>query len=103
MSWDNHRWVRYRSSLSALADLLQQLGGAWTAAPADGDRTYEQLARRGDEGPSSYRFARAAQRDLSLDLTDRLVEAAEALTASAERLDEQAPRPLPGARIVPRD
>ncbi len=103
MSWDNHRWVRYRSSTTALAELLQQVAAGWSAAPLPGERAYDELCERGSAGPAAYRFARKAQHDLARDLTARLVDAGEALAASPEHLEEQSPHPLPRARIVPRD
>ncbi len=104
LSWDNHRWVRFRASAAALSDFLERFAQVWKESPSADERTYEELARReAADGPAGYRFARAAQRDLALGLADRLVGAGDELAGSAERLDEQAPRPQPEARIVPRD
>jgi len=104
MSWDSHRWVRYRASAAALGTLLEEMAQAWTQPPAPGERSYEELLRRGDDvGPDAYRLEREAQRQLALELSTRLVAAGEALAASAERLEDGAPRPLAAARIVPRE
>lgn len=103
-SWDNHRWIRYRSSVAALGELLKEAAGAWSDRPPGGERTYQELAVRGNAvGPNAYRFGRAAQRELALEMTDRLIAAGMALAASSEDLDEQAPRPLVRARIAPRN
>ncbi len=104
MSWDSHRWVRYRASAAALGTLLEEMAQAWTQPPVAGERTYEELLRRGDDvGPDAYRLEREAQRQLALELSTRLVAAGEALAASAERLEDGAPRPPAAARIVPRE
>ena len=77
LSWDNHRWVRYRSTLTALAEQLEALAQAWRAEP-DGGRSYRELVDRGgDVGPSGYRFASDAQRALALGLTELLAKAGE--------------------------
>jgi hypothetical protein len=104
MSWDNHRWVRYRAAMATLADFLTDLAAAWREAPPPDERTYQQLVDRGsDTGPNSYRFRRNAQRDLANDTHGRLVDAGSALMASTERLDDGAPRPLARVRIAPRE
>ena len=77
LSWDNHRWVRYRSALAALAELLEQLAAAWREDP-EGERSYRELVERGDDvGPNGYRFTSEAQRQLALTLTELLAEAGE--------------------------
>jgi len=104
MSWDNHRWVRYRASMAALAELLRSFAGAWRAEPTPGERTYEQLASRTtDTGPNAYRFASASQRDLHFRIHGALVDAGADLAGSSETLEAGSPRPRARARIVPPD
>ena len=103
LSWDNHRWVRYRSTLTALTEQLEALGRAWRAE-ADGERSYRELVDRGDDvGPSGYRFASDAQRALALALTGLLTEAGERSEEAETGVDRGSPRPEPVARIVPGD
>ncbi len=103
LSWDNHRWVRYRTALTALAEQLEGFSQVWGASEA-GTRTYEQLATRADdEGPNAARFVSAAQRETALDLSRRLADAGRVVRDAVAELDEQSPRPAPVARIVPRD
>ncbi len=103
LSWDNHRWVRYRSTLTALTEQLEALGRAWRAE-ADGERSYRELVDRGDDvGPSGYRFASDAQRALALALTGLLAEAGERSEEAETGVDRGSPRPEPVARIVPGD
>ena len=105
LSWDSHRWTRYRSSIAAVSALLGALKNGYQEPPelAD-DRTYAELvARRSGEHPTAYEFERQAQRQLATDFTKDLVTAAEAAErARPEVLSEGAPRPEPEARIVPR-
>jgi predicted acylesterase/phospholipase RssA len=105
LSWDSHRWTRYRSSLAAIAALVEQFKTAYEAAPeVDGDRTYaELLARASGELPRAYEFERNAQRALAADFTDTVIASADVTEAARpEDLAEGAPQPQPVARIVPR-
>ena len=79
MSWDNHRWVRYRAAVTSLAEFMEAFASAWGAAPAAGQRTYGQLATRTSQGPDAYPFTGAEQQQAALTLTDSLVQAAHAL------------------------
>ena len=101
LSWDNHRWVRYRSALAALAELLEQLAAAWREDP-EGERSYHELVERAeDAGPNGYRFTSEAQRQLALALTELLAEAGELAERGPGSVARGAPRPEPVARIVP--
>jgi len=103
LSWDNHRWVRYRSALAALSELLEVFGASWSTAPT-GERTYRELLERAeDEGPAGYRFTSAAQRELALALTELLADAGDRAAAGPASVTRGAPRPEPVARIVPGD
>jgi hypothetical protein len=103
LSWDNHRWVRYRSALAAIAAQLEQLAQAWRADTA-GERSYPQLVDRPEDvGPAGYRLVSAEQRALALALTELLVEAGDRADAGPGDVAQGAPRPQPVARIVPSD
>ena len=103
LSWDNHRWVRYRSTLTALAAQLEELGRAWRTPPDEG-RSYAELVDRPDDvGPAGYRFTSDGQRALALALTHLLAEVGERSEESETPVDRGSPRPEPVARIVPGD
>lgn len=103
LSWDNHRWVRYRSAVAALVEQLERFGRAWRASP-EGERTYRDLVDRGrDVGPAGYRFTSDGQRALALALTELLAEVGERSEEGETGVDRGAPRPEPVARIVPGD
>lgn len=103
LSWDSHRWTRYRSALAALSRLLESFAAVYTAADEGGNRSYAQLsARGGNEQPSAYRWKRGAQRDLGDKVTAAAVAAAGVVSGNTETVNEGAPRPEPEARIVPR-
>jgi len=101
LSWDNHRWVRYRSALASVAEQLERFGMAWRATP-DGERSYPELVdRSSDVGPDGYRFESDGQRALALTLSKLLAETGDRSATSDTPVDEGSPRPLPVARIVP--
>jgi hypothetical protein len=103
LSWDNHRWVRYRSTLAALAEQLEHFGWAWRSTP-ENERSYRQLVDRGNEvGPAGYRFASDIQRALAVSLSELLAEAGKRSEDAETPIDHGSPRPEPVARVVPGD
>jgi hypothetical protein len=104
LSWDDHRWVRYRSFLGALATMLRQFARGYGYSDAT-QPSYRALLRRGSKAyPNSYRVTRA-QRELAERLSDELAAMALGMPADApeELLERDAPRPLPAMRLVPQD
>jgi predicted acylesterase/phospholipase RssA len=56
MTWDNQRWIRYRSTMAQLETFLKTLSFALNN-PQPGDRTYYDLLTRGPKDPpSAYRL-----------------------------------------------
>ena len=104
LSWDSHRWTRYRSSLTALSDFVARFRRGYTAPPeTDGDPSYAQLSGRdAATPPAAYRWASAGQRQAGEGLTAALVEAAGALDGEPEVLHRRTPKPEPEARVVPK-
>jgi len=103
LSWANHRWVRYRSTMAVLEEMLERLRRGYAHPPDAGELRYADLILRDRETPpDSYRWRRADQRDVARLTTQRVMELAQDLQASAESLAEGAPEPQPEARIVPR-
>jgi hypothetical protein len=105
LSWDSHRWTRYRSAIAAIAALVGQVKHGYATPPATtGERTYAQLlARPGGEEPRAYPFGRGSQRQLAADFTNAIVDAATVTDATlTDDLADGAPQPQPDARIVPR-
>lgn len=104
LSWDSHRWTRYRSSMAAITTLLQQVKRGYETRPEVAtDRTYAQLlARPSGEQPHAYKFT-DAQRQLGTAFTDAVIATAEVTEdALPTDLTAGAPRPQSEARIVPR-
>jgi hypothetical protein len=103
LSWDNHRWVRYRSAIAAIAAQLEQFERAWQTH-GDDERSYAELVDRPDDvGPAGYRLTSAEQRALLLALTELLAAAGARSEAGPGDVALGSPRPEPVARIVPSD
>lgn len=103
VSWDLHRWIRYRSTLAATVELLETIDVGVRDVPATGERTYAQLlADAGSAPPKSYKPTEG-QRRLAREVTDRIAELVAHVEASGVSLENDAPRPAPAARIVPQD
>jgi predicted acylesterase/phospholipase RssA len=74
LTWDNHRWIRYRSFMAALEILARRFRTAWH----DKDkpwRSYDQLlGRNHGENPNCYQLERPEQHDFAVSATDEFVK-----------------------------
>ena len=96
-TWDNHRWVRFRSTMAVLGDFLAEFAESF-ANPEPGDHSFVQLIQRtpGDE-PRSYRLT-ADQRVNAETFAERLAQ----LGADMDSvMEEGQPKPEPLLRIRP--
>jgi hypothetical protein len=101
-SWDNHRWIRYRTLMASLERMLEGL--ARGSVPLPPDRTYEALAARtAAEAPASYRWKREAQRVFARERTAELLALARDWVAEDRTgsLVEGAPNPRGDLRQMP--
>ena len=76
LTWDNHRWVRYRSMMAAIEDLARRFQSRFEGSAKKGQpRTYAQLLKRGPSSkPQSYPFGDQAQREFAAKVTDAFVD-----------------------------
>lgn len=106
-SWDNHRWVRYRSMMDLLEEMLKQIELAINN-PAPGDRSYQELiTREFTDAPASYKWRNRSQRTFADKATGELM----ALIAKWQSLRTRdrtstftthTPKPQPELRVKPR-
>lgn len=108
LNWENHRWVRYRSTMYALEELLKHLCDSYRAE-TPGVRTYADLiARELRAPPLGYPWRNEEQRKFALSTTEALVKLVESWTEDAQTFDKVDPRdpgapaPAPELRIMPR-
>jgi hypothetical protein len=105
LNWDNHRWVRLRSMMASLEEMLSKLGPRLTPdfePPQPGDVNYAALLERTNEELPSYAWESRAQRDEALRAVKHLVKLAAAWEESEVNLADGAPRPMPELRARPR-
>ena len=106
LSWDNHRWVRYRSMMGLLEEMLREIQSTMNN-PMSGDRSYEELILREiGTAPKSYKWENNSQRTFAEKGTGELM----ALIAKWEELRAKdpsstfttdTPRPQPELRVKP--
>jgi Patatin-like phospholipase len=97
MNWKNHCWVRFRTQVALIEEMLSKIDSAWTSA---------QDIKYGDWldpkiGPPSYDWG-TDQRQVAIDLTDRLIKLADMWVQAQSNLTDGSPRPRPEHRSRPR-
>jgi hypothetical protein len=96
-TWDNQRWVRFRSTMALIGDFLSSFGVS-VSNPEPGDRSYIQLIqRKPGEDPRSYPLT-TDQLDDTEWFTDRLAELG---TDMDGVMKDGQPKPEPLLRIRP--
>lgn len=106
VSWENHRWVRYRSTMSILEGMFRRLHTAYTRdQPVDG-LDYRDVSQLQDGQLPSYKWTSSHQRALSVELTGQLSALAQRWDDAVQQqphtsLIEDAPSPVPEFRITP--
>lgn len=102
MNWPNHRWLRLRSMLASLVEMVEAVD--YTCAnPQAGDEGYEDWIRniQVDRAPS-YQWSSDKQRDLAIETIVRLRELAASWSNKKIDAATGAPRPRPELRPRPR-
>jgi predicted acylesterase/phospholipase RssA len=105
LNWDNHRWVRFRSMMASLEEMIEKLGPRLAPEfepPQPGDENYRALVERDGESLPSYVWKSPAQREEALRVVNQLVRLAAEWAGSPETLSNGAPRPMPELRARPR-
>jgi hypothetical protein len=108
LSWDNHRWVRYRSSLASIEAGLASWERSFATPEGDagtiGSRSYSSLVRRqDDEAPRSYKLETSLRRASALAYSEVLEELAakHEEAGSGASFSATAPNPVARLRMVP--
>lgn len=107
LSWDNHRWVRYRSTMALIEQLLDAMSLA-VENPMAGDRSYIELIRRKRaDFPKSYQWHDLDQKAFADEATGELLELARKWRDrrsknAAASFAGTPPKPQPELRVRPR-
>jgi predicted acylesterase/phospholipase RssA len=93
LGWETHRWTRYRSTMSLVVTLLDELRSAWTEESKD---PFPEVVTRPHD---NYQWSQPAHFETARQATDELL----AVAAKYKRLFQNgAPKPTPDLRIVPK-
>jgi hypothetical protein len=109
LTWDNHRWVRYRSFMAALEELTRRFRATWLKSEEETRwRSYRGLAvRERGSPPTSYPFGNVEQRAFALDATKAMVNFVEGwggdhtFDRRESSKEGRSPRPKPVLRAMP--
>jgi predicted acylesterase/phospholipase RssA len=107
LTWDNHRWVRYRAIMAAFEELARRFRSTWRDVEKQKPwRTYYELLRRGpDSSPTSYPFGTVEQGAFAADATEKLVDFVESWKSTDQTFDRakggSSPQPKPVLRLRP--
>jgi predicted acylesterase/phospholipase RssA len=109
LTWDNHRWVRYRSVMAALEELIKRFRATWLKSEEETRwRSYVDLAgRKPSSPPRSYPFGNLEQRAFALDATKAMVNFVEGwggdhtFDRGESSKEGRSPYPKPVLRAMP--
>lgn len=106
LSWDNHRWVRYRSLMQLLEQMLKNIEHSF-ATTTPFEQSYAVLITRDSSAaPNSYTWTNTAQQSFADHATQTLLQLAQNWTQqgsanSSASFAGRAPKPRPELRIRP--
>ena len=99
MNWENHRWLRYRSTMGALKTYLGELARAYSD-PESPDTAYSSLIEASSGTPAKhYPLARGIREKVAA-VTEQLAGLGEAI-GELESLDDNLPKPAPDLVVRP--
>ncbi|MDJ0513311.1 MAG: patatin-like phospholipase family protein [Methyloceanibacter sp.] len=111
LTWDNHRWIRYRATMAAVEDVARRFRSTWQdeeGRHAPWDRYDALLGREDGEMPTSYPFGTKKQRDFALSTTAAFVDFVARWSTPDQTFDRgknssqgRSPRPKPALRMMP--
>lgn len=107
-TWETHRWVRFRSTMQVVEELLRDLADSYQEHRPD-ERSYAELVKRKRGDPPTDRpWYNAAQRKHALTTMNALIDIVESWDTPSKTFGHAAeddpgpPEPYPTLRIVPR-
>jgi hypothetical protein len=109
LSWNNHRWTRYRTTMAQLEDVFLKMEKALDGTlppgltPIKGEETYAKFIERLNEELPSYPWSSPDGQKWSVTSIHHLLGLIRAWKASKQSFqDEHAPHPMPIFRPRPR-
>ena len=108
LTWDNHRWVRYRSAMQLLEDALKAFWRAYHQTPIAGQPYPTLIGRARDVPPKTYEWDDSTQQTFAVGATIAVAHLgrdwadSQGLNPPGPSFADGAPRPTPEIRIKPR-
>lgn len=101
LTWENHRWVRYRTTMALIEGMLRMFAAGFNTT-MEGDRSYKDLiGRDADDAPRTYRWTKK-QKEFAAKMTEAALALAEDWQQSNSNFGDIAPKPSAELRIRPR-
>lgn len=101
MNWDNHRWIRYLTTMALVEGMLQEIGEALTRN-ANGGTSYAALLRRRTNVPKTgYWTAMTKLKRVHRPRTAALLRTLRLWRREKPPFDEVAPKPSPALQMTP--
>ncbi|HYJ46163.1 MAG TPA: hypothetical protein VEV81_06070, partial [Pyrinomonadaceae bacterium] len=115
LDWGNHRWLRYRSIMARIEEMLEELSYVYQN-PLPGEQPYsEMIVRAPDQAPKSYKWRQNGQQGFASEMTTRLTQLARewhdyglslgeaaGFAAGEPNFRDGEPSPAPELRVRPR-
>jgi predicted acylesterase/phospholipase RssA len=101
LTWDNQRWIRYRSFMGLIEETLVKLRTGYLEQAAE-DVSMDALSSREPGAPPEFPWEPGAQREFALKGTEDLLGLASEWDSSEQSFADGVPEPAPGLRVSPR-
>lgn len=107
-NWNSHRWVRYRSTMHVVEELLLHLRASYRYKGADAASYADLISRPLDRPPLDHRWWNVRQQQHAITVTEELARMVESWKEAEQTFgkvtedDAGPPQPYPMLRIVPR-
>jgi predicted acylesterase/phospholipase RssA len=101
LSWESHRWTRYRTMMSLLEKVMSDLRRAYRYT-RPGDAPYPELIQPASGKPAKHYLMSVKQRDFARAETEQLIAAVDRWETQGQTFrDEKIPTPEPEFRVRP--
>ncbi len=101
-SWDNHVWVRYRSTMATLESFVGVFRDDYSTPLRTDQPMWDLIKNRSTQAPPSYPWRAADQASFAAAATDDLVKLSKQWLLDGENFATGSPQPAPELRITPK-
>ncbi len=101
-SWDNHVWVRYRSTMATLESFLGVFRDDYLTPLRADQLMWDVIKNRSTQNPPSYQWGSPEQTSFAAGATGDLVRLSEQWERTGQDFATGSPQPAPELRITPK-